>query len=367
MEKNQLRKIFNVISKELHPPHSRRILSFKKEFLCRNMVLGGTFDRLHIGHKTVITTALEITEMLHICVMSDEAIKRWMNKKNMHKLRNLSERLKGISKFIEKINAHGRVKLSVIEDPYSYAVLSDIATELDAILITTDTGVIRRADELNKKRVKKKLQPLEMFQVPLIIDKDGSIISSSALRTGKNFLYEQLIQISDVFLTEEARKLAKLPIGKLVKSIDEIPYFPDVVIVVGDFVLATFVERKIPISIGIIDRKTKRVPTKKEIYLLDVLTDKHIVVPHIPLTNRRSTINKEAWVTIALAMLQKNTVIVRVFGEEDLLAIPAILLAPKNSLVVYGQPPPNEGLVYQYIDDEIREKALNLLLKMEFC
>jgi hypothetical protein len=46
-------------------------------------------------------------------------------------------------------------------------------------------------------------------------------------------------------------------------------------------------------------------------------------------------------------------------GEEDLLVIPACILAPENSVVMYGQP--NEGLVIVQITPKIRAKVQKIL------
>ena len=51
-------------------------------------------------------------------------------------------------------------------------------------------------------------------------------------------------------------------------------------------------------------------------------------------------------------------------GEEDLLALPAIFLAPINSLVLYGQP--NQGFVLVKITDTVRLIAMKILKEMGF-
>lgn len=57
-------------------------------------------------------------------------------------------------------------------------------------------------------------------------------------------------------------------------------------------------------------------------------------------SNPRGTIQREVWLIIKKAL--KNNKNVFVEGEEDLLAIPAVLLAGKNTAVVYGLP--NKGV-----------------------
>ena len=50
-------------------------------------------------------------------------------------------------------------------------------------------------------------------------------------------------------------------------------------------------------------------------------------------------------------------------GEEDLLALTAILCAPENSLVIYGQP--HEGIVVINVTEKTREKTRRIVDTME--
>lgn len=50
-------------------------------------------------------------------------------------------------------------------------------------------------------------------------------------------------------------------------------------------------------------------------------------------------------------------------GEEDLAAIPAVLNAPLGSVVVYGQP--HEGIVMVRVDEDAKQKFLEILKRFE--
>ncbi|MEK7165601.1 MAG: GTP-dependent dephospho-CoA kinase family protein, partial [Patescibacteria group bacterium] len=78
--------------------------------------------------------------------------------------------------------------------------------------------------------------------------------------------------------------------------------------------------------------------------------------------NEAGTISKEA--EIVLSSLIKNEAkpsILQIEGEEDLLALLSIFLAPLKSLIVYGQP--NEGIVVVEVTEEKKQSARNLLNK----
>ncbi len=50
-------------------------------------------------------------------------------------------------------------------------------------------------------------------------------------------------------------------------------------------------------------------------------------------------------------------------GEEDLVVLPAIMIAPDGASVVYGQP--DEGMVHVVVDDEVRREVRALLERFE--
>jgi uncharacterized protein (UPF0218 family) len=58
----------------------------------------------------------------------------------------------------------------------------------------------------------------------------------------------------------------------------------------------------------------------------------------VAITNPQGTITEEAVKTIKNALTKKEHTHIIVEGEEDLLVITAVLYAPLNSFVVYGQP-----------------------------
>jgi uncharacterized protein (UPF0218 family) len=108
---------------------------------------------------------------------------------------------------------------------------------------------------------------------------------------------------------------------------------PPKIITVGDVVSTEARIAGIHVNLSIIDGKTMR----------------HGYAPPISKTrvtfqvvNPAGTITQESWQTIKNA-LRENEATIIVEGEEDLLAIPAVLEAPLSALIVYGQP--SQGIV----------------------
>jgi len=78
--------------------------------------------------------------------------------------------------------------------------------------------------------------------------------------------------------------------------------------------------------------------------------------------NPAAAIYPEAWSTIASAIDNQQPTLVKVDGEEDLLGFPAVLLAPEESIILYGQP--DVGIVWIPVSRENQKLARSLLEEM---
>ncbi len=165
-----------------------------------------------------------------------------------------------------------------------------------------------------------------------------------------------------LILPVDLRDEFKKPLGKLHKSIDLIkePLQNQIsqdklVISIGDVTTMNLVDKEIIPQICIIDNITRREPvelnlehTANVIYVDNppgVITDELIDVIIDSL--------KEATLD--------NPVIIEVKGEEDLAVLPCIINAPKDALVLYGQP--GEGVVLVKVK-EAYSKALDYYNKL---
>lgn len=79
--------------------------------------------------------------------------------------------------------------------------------------------------------------------------------------------------------------------------------------------------------------------------------------------NPRGTISDESISKIRKSLTFKDPVILKIEGEEDLLALPFFLLAELSSVIVYGQP--FEGMVVVRVTNVIRTKAKKLIGMLE--
>ena len=121
---------------------------------------------------------------------------------------------------------------------------------------------------------------------------------------------------------------------------------------VGDVVSRETLAAGIQVSLRIVDQMTLR----KRINPVEMKAERTYKV-----RNPAGVVTKEAWDAIREAMKVREALIL-VEGEEDLLAIPAVLESPDNALVVYGQP--SEGLVVITASAEKKSEVRKILDRM---
>ena len=108
---------------------------------------------------------------------------------------------------------------------------------------------------------------------------------------------------------------------------------PPVVVTVGDIVSIETLKAGIPVNLRIVDYRSRRQP----LGVMSFPTENTYRAK-----NPAGGITMEAWQAVKRALEDREAVVV-VDGEEDLLALPAIVESPDNAFVVYGQP--SQGLV----------------------
>lgn len=168
-------------------------------------------------------------------------------------------------------------------------------------------------------------------------------------------------------LPQELREHFKKPFGTLYKgeghdSIESLKQDlcnPTKVISVGDVVTFYLINSgKIP-DICVVDEKIMRRKAPKELIQgtqMQEFTQKSI-------DNPASQITRELVLVLHEAMGHNKPIRIFVCGEEDLAALPAVIIAPLHSVIIYGQP--GEGVVLVSVDERKKYEAMSLLRQME--
>ena len=171
-------------------------------------------------------------------------------------------------------------------------------------------------------------------------------------------------------LTQDDIRALKQPFGTLIldrdvtkEKLTSLLKNAKKVVSVGDATTFTLISFEITPDLSIIDGKERRSRSNIKRCIID---DNHnqIKVIEFRCHNRAGTISRDALSILHEALRISEPVSIIVEGEEDMLALPIFTILPNDSLVLYGQP--LEGMVIVKIDNKVREKAKDLMSRVEF-
>lgn len=333
-----------------------------------HVVCGGTFDHLHEGHKKLLQSCFESGKNVTIGITFGAMVR---HKSYFSSIQSYAVRRKGVLNFATQNKK--KVKIVKLYDIFGPTIKKNI---FDALFITKDTE--KGAEMIQKRRKEIGLKPLFIKTIPLVYDENGEKISSERIRQGtitrdgKSYL--SFITSKEVFiLPKSLRRVLRHPLGRIFSSFLQFPaeysiVTPDMYefggypmhISIGDVITRELQKTGITPMISIIDGKTQRKALNEE------------ELKNIKQKDCLYALNEKGMIQIsAIKMLNslfnigqhKATKQLFIQGEEDLLTLPVILLAPLGSYVWYGQL--GKGAVCVHITEKKKEKVYNLLKRFE--
>lgn len=313
----------------------------------KHIVVGGTFDLLHAGHKAFIKTAFNLASFVSIGMTTDEFNKN----RNKETFQDQSTREKNLANYLAKQNFTNRSQAIFINDVFGISLNKDI----DAIIVTSETA--KNADIINKKRKQLNRSLLKIVRLPHLKGSDGKIISSTRIRNGEidseGRVYKNLlIRIADKQFGSDIIVPLKSPLGDIVTELKPKSIY---LIAVGDAITRKCLSLNIIPDISFIDLKTQR----KEIYNSISELGFKKTKPDTTVINKPGEISKSLIDSVDKAIHSKNKQIILIEGEEDLAVIPAVLLSPFGTKVLYGQP--NVGIVEIIVNEESKDRLYEIL------
>ena len=333
-------------------------------------LIGGTFDRFHSGHMSLIETGLSQCEKIEVWITDDE-----IAQPKDRLVKNWEERKADLEHATSTYSA--RISIHLLSDKYGPALENQHAT---AIICTNET--IDNCLEINSQREENGLEPLEIISVDRVISWNRKPISSSQIRAGvmdregKPWIPESF-RGSDATLTPQIESELKKPFGQLIEGpeedisiaiiealsqISQVTDFTGPIIAVGDVTVLGFQKAGRPADLAFIDGQTKRVewPETSDINvgLYDNLLE--CVSPAGSLTN---SLLEACKASISSWLDNGETSLIVVAGEEDLAPLLLHPLAPVGSVVIYGQP--GMGVVMRWCDEDSKNRCRDLLMGFE--
>ncbi|XP_062188049.1 phosphopantetheine adenylyltransferase 1-like [Phragmites australis] len=142
----------------------------------RSVVLGGTFDRLHDGHRRLLKASADLaSDRIVVGVCTGPML---VKKEYAELIEAVEKRIKAVENYIKSIKPELIVQVEPIDDPYGPSITDD---KLDAIIVSKET--LNGGLAVNGKREEKGLPLLKVEVVDLLSGGvEGEKLSSSALR-----------------------------------------------------------------------------------------------------------------------------------------------------------------------------------------
>ncbi len=144
----------------------------------RHSVVGGTFDRLHPGHKKYLEETFEYSENVSIGLTSDGYISRSKTKELKELVQPYDARRRGLENYLEEKGYSERSRVFEIEDELGDTLTNE---SYDAIFVAEEKGV-ETAGKINSRRQDVGLKPLEIVEIQPLLGADNERFSSTKIR-----------------------------------------------------------------------------------------------------------------------------------------------------------------------------------------
>ena len=136
----------------------------------KKVVIGGTFDHLHKGHKELIKKGFEFGDVV-LGLTSNEMAKEMKNRE----VEDFEIRKEALSNYTQN-ELNKPIEVRKIEDKIGFAVEDD---NLNYIIVSPETE--GNANIINEKRENEGKNLLEIIKIDFVLAKDGKPISSTRI------------------------------------------------------------------------------------------------------------------------------------------------------------------------------------------
>jgi len=326
----------------------------------RRCLVGGTFDRFHIGHEVLLSTALRHAEKIEVWVSDDT-----MARQKSYLIENWEHRSTEVTQWLQS-NFPDRYSIHSLDDEFGPARTRE---DCDSIACTVETNTI--CERINSEREMDGLTKLEIITVPHVEDALGGVVSSTRIRAGiidrrgQPWVSDELMVNSYRMDTSLDAEL-KAPLGEVFtgpestpeiamgKALEQIIHPPPALIAVGDVTVQTLLDMDVIPDVAVVDGKTKRVklPESENV-------DETFFEQVLKAENPAGILTPSLYAACRDALTSDLSTLIVVDGEEDLAPMYLHRLAPLGAAILYGQP--QQGVVLRLTDEEVKQRCRSLL------
>ena len=240
----------------------------------RCCLVGGTFDRLHAGHRLLLDAAVNAAQSVEVHVTSDEMA----DQKSSH-IQSFEDRRHALLDWIES-HAPKRVTVHQLNDVHGPAPHHK---EADCIVATPETK--GQCEQINQQRMANGLSTLAIIEVQHMRDVNGEIISSSRIRNGhidpeghpwvSQHWKEQTLRMHPRAEPELKTPMVlykgpeSTPEVAMYAALDEMDLATSLLVAVGDVTVNTLLSVGVTPDIAVIDGQTEVKGGAKELGVVD--------------------------------------------------------------------------------------------------
>lgn len=146
-----------------------------------DVVVGGTFDRLHGAHKTLLNISCLLASRRFLIGVCDQAMLKRKVLKEL--IEPYSLRVQRLQEFLQDTKPSLQVEIVPLDDPFGVSIVDP---QLQAIVVSEETR--KGGEAVNKKRLENGLPALVLHEIQLLKDvhhteTEEEKISSSSLRS----------------------------------------------------------------------------------------------------------------------------------------------------------------------------------------
>lgn len=312
--------------------------------------LGGTFDHFHNGHASFVEFAAGLADRLVVGITDPELtkFKPWQET-----IQPYFKRAQSVHRFCQRY----QIKHQIIRliDPFGPTI--EPGAKIDALAVTEST--IAGGDKINEIRRGMKLRDLPIHIHKLLEDEDGKTLAAFRIRSGvvnrEGVVYGHAFA-NDLKLSQNQREFFQKVHGEIVEQPMLHAKFR---IAIGDITLRKFQSSRWPFSLGIYDGHSQRQKID-HIFVEPPENIPKIKNPAGVITNQIFKFLADFFENSEGRQKQKRKQnLLMIDGEEDLAGVAAILAAPLNTIIYYGQP--DQGLVELTVTEKIKDHFYYLL------
>ncbi|MDO9538734.1 MAG: phosphopantetheine adenylyltransferase [Methanocalculus sp.] len=142
-----------------------------------NVMVGGTFDPLHVGHKVLLSRSFEIAGrdgLVTIGLTSDD-----FASKKSHPVRPYKVRREELIEWIKSMGFPAGYVVECLSDRFGSALNQDF----EALVVSEETFPV--AEEINRLRRENEKKKVDIYQIRCILADDGRIVSSTRIHRGE--------------------------------------------------------------------------------------------------------------------------------------------------------------------------------------